>query len=212
MDLEDDYIIYNHTTDELEYNEMKQLNEDFKFKIIYETYTNGLSVRNAYLDAGFEDSGETFTNEKDDFLSKASSINFKSGLKEYCAIIDSKESTPLFEKRLSYLKVMFPEIEGMVNRLGTSALRSAKYTLKNIKELMYSQSKEATSATKEAIDKVFKIGETYSLKDTKIELQKIYDNLKMTKKAKATDLEEYFAIDLKRVGTVNSIIIKKGIS
>lgn len=105
---------------------------------------------------------------------------------------------------------MFPEIEEMVNKLGTSALRLAKYTLKNIKELMYSQSKEATSATKEAIEKTFKIGETYSLKDTKIELQKIYDNLKMTKKAKAMYVEEYFTIDLKRVGTVNSIIIKKG--
>lgn len=196
MDLEDDYIIYNHTTDELEYNEMKQLNEDFKFKIIYETYTNGISVRNAYLDAGFEDSGETFTNEKDDFLSKASSINFKSGLKEYCAIIDSKESNELYTKRLAYLRVMFPEIEEMVNRLGTSALRSAKYTLKNIKELMYSQSNEATSATEEAINKAFKVGETYSLKDTKIELQKIYDSLKITKKAKATDLENYFKIEL----------------
>ncbi len=194
MDLEDDYIIYNHTTNELEYNEMKQLNEDFKFKIIYETYTNGLSVRNAYLDAGFEDSGEIFTNEKDDFLSKASSINFKTGLKEYCSIIDSKESNPLFEKRLAYLKAMFPDIEAMVDKLGTSAIRTAKYTLKNIKELMYSNSNEATSATREGISEIFKVGETYSLKDAKIELQKIYDRLKISKKAKATDLEEYFKV------------------
>lgn len=59
---------------------------------------------------------------------------------------------------------------------------------------MYSNSNEATSATREGISEIFKVGETYSLKDAKIELQKIYDRLKISKKAKATDLEEYFKV------------------
>lgn len=61
---------------------------------------------------------------------------------------------------------------------------------------MYSHSNEATSATREGINKVFKVGEVYSLKDAKVELQKIYDRLKISKKAKATDLEDYFKIEL----------------
>lgn len=56
--------------------------------------------------------------------------------------------------------------------------------------------KGATSATREGINKVFKVGEVYSLKDAKVELQKIYDRLKISKKAKATDLEDYFKIEL----------------
>jgi hypothetical protein len=43
----------------------------------------------------------------------------------------------------------------------------------------------------------------------KVELQKIYDRLKISKKAKATDLEEYFTVELKRIGTTNNIILKK---
>ena len=104
---------------------------------------------------------------------------------------------------------MFPDIEAMVNKLGTSAIRTAKYTLKNIKELMYSNSNEATSATREGINEIFKVGEVYSSKDVKVELQKIYDRLKISKKAKATDLEEYFTVELKRIGTTNNMILKK---
>ena len=193
LDIEDDYIYYNESTNELEYNELKELNEDFKFNIVYETYTNGLSIRDAYLKAGYDiTTSQLYTTEAENFIEKATSLNFKSILKEYCSLIDNPTDD---KSRLRELTTLLPEIVDIVNDLGTSKVRTANFSLKTINQLRYSNSKEANNAVKEKILELFKVGEVYISAEVKKELQNIYDKLKLNKKAKSTDLKEYFSIN-----------------
>lgn len=88
-----------------------------------------------------------------------------------------------------------PEIKAIVRELGTSKIRTANFSLKTINQLRYSNSREANNAVKEKILELFKVGEVYINAEVKKELQNIYDKLKLNKKAKSTDLKEYFSIN-----------------
>ena len=201
LDLEDDYIIYNKKNNELEYNELKELNEEFKFSIIYETYTNGLSIKDAYIKAGFDVSvSQRYQYEAEDFISKATSLNFKDTLKEYCNLIDKRPSDTekINEHRILHLEKIDPSIIDIVKNLGTSKCKTLKYTKKAINEYYYSSSKEVNNVIKNKIVEMFEKGVIYTAKEVKEKLQTIYDDLKLNKKAKATDVSEFCKIDKKK--------------
>lgn len=201
LDLEDDYLTYNEKTNQLEYNELKELNEDFKFNIVYETYTNGLSIRDAYMKAGFDVSkSQLYSNEAEDFISKATSLNFKDTLKEYCNLIDKRPSDTekINEHRILHLEKIDPSIIDIVKNLGTSKCKTLKYTKKAINEYYYSSSKEVNNVIKNKIVEMFEKGVIYTAKEVKEKLQTIYDDLKLNKKAKATDVSEFCKIDKKK--------------
>ena len=72
LDLEDDYLWYNEKTKEFEYNKLKEYNEEFRFSIAHETYTNGLTIREAYLRSGFDiRDSKLYTDYSTDFIAKA---------------------------------------------------------------------------------------------------------------------------------------------
>lgn len=201
LDLEDDYIYYNHKTNQLEYNEFRELNEEFKFNIIYETYKNGLSIRDAYIKAGFDvTKSQIYTNEAENFIEKATSLNFKTIMVEYCNLIDCRNSHNCYpnEERIKQLEILLPEIKDIVNLIGTSKIRTLNYSQKAINQFQYNISDEVNKVIKLTLETMFKKGIVYESSVVKQELQLLYQTLKISKKAKATDLENYFVIDKKK--------------
>jgi hypothetical protein len=208
LDLEDDYLTYNALTKQLEYNHLKQLNEEFKFSIVYETYANGLSIRDAYLKSGFDvTKSQLYTNEAEDFIAKATSMQFKEILKEYCDIVDCKTRHNCYidENRLGHLINLEPSIVDIVKKLGTSKIRTVNYNKKAINQSLYQSSDEVNNAVRIELQKLFKINMIYSSKEVKAQIQSIYNKLKIEKKAKATDLIEYFKIDKKKRNINNKV-------
>ena len=107
------------------------------------------------------------------------------------------------------LENLMPEIKTIVSDLGTSKIRTANFSLKTINQLRYSNSKEANNAVKEKILELFKVGEVYISAEVKKELQTIYDKLKLSKKAKTTDLKEYFEVSSSKKNKINSLKINR---
>lgn len=201
LDLEDDYLTYNEKTNQLEYNELKELNEDFKFNIVYETYTNGLSIRDAYMKAGFDVSNsQLYSNESEAFIAKATSMDFKSILKEYCNIIDCRIQATCTdnEERMHQLLKLEPTIFNIVAKIGTSKCRTLGYTKKAINQYLYDSSTEVNDVIRIKITEKFKKGKIYSSKEVKEYIQDVYNNLKLKKKAKATDISEYISVNKSR--------------
>lgn len=214
LDLEDDYLWYNEKTKEFEYNKLKEYNEEFRFSIAHETYTNGLTIREAYLRSGFDiRDSKLYTDYSTDFIAKATTLQFKSIIKEYCDLIDGRIIPEHYTKedRLRHLELLEPTVKSIVERLGTSKCRTLNYAKKSINEALYTKSNVVTNSIKATVEGQFEKKKVYASKDVKLMLQQIYDNLKLNKKARATDISEYFIVEKKPRNingkTVDSIVI-----
>ncbi len=119
---------------------------------------------------------------------------YKLLLKEYCDIVEGKNS----ELTEEYILSIIPEAKLIVDTLGTSKIRTSNYIKKDLTSLVYSNSDEFKTAVKHAILTKFQYGKVYPSSYVKQEIQAIYKNLHAIKKAKATDLNEYFEISKKK--------------
>jgi hypothetical protein len=200
LDMNDDYVYYNKKTNLLEYNTLKQLNEEFEFSIVNETYLSGLTIRDAYYKAGFDVSENQIYEEiVMEFIEEATSMSFKSILKEYVDLIDCRDNIECIEDKeeIKRLEILEPSIKDIVKQIGTQRVRTLGYNVKAMKNNMFSNSVEFKNLVKSKIDNVFEEGKIYTSSYVKEQLQLIYNLEEVNKKAKATDLFEYYQVNKK---------------
>lgn len=210
MDMEEDYISLNPYTQELEFNELKKLSERFKFEIVYETYTNGLSIRDSYLKAGFDvTEAQIYTKDIETFISSTTSNQFKKCLKEYIDILDCRIQPDCVsnEERLKELESLHPCIKEYTSSLSTSQIRTLKFNQQLIKETIYSNS-EKKNVIKEAIKHKYEFNKPYPVKDVKNYLKEIYKRNKFLGVPRIKELESYFKIQIK-VGKKGLVSVKQ---
>lgn len=189
LDVDDDYIYHDVIHGTVEFNELKKLNEQFQFNVVNTIYRDGLSVRQAYIDAGFDISNnQEFIKLEEEFIDSMTSITFKSLLKEYCQLIDLNENLD----RQKQLLELNPEIKDFVDILGTSRIRSLCFCKKSLKLEIYKTSTEVREAVESQAKNELVLNKFYSFKDLKTYLNSTYNNLRLDNKAKATDIEKYF--------------------
>jgi hypothetical protein len=201
---EDYYSYYNVETGLLEFNELQQLNEEFNYYIVNDIYTNGLTLRDAYIKAGFDITStqnyNSFVEEDNNTLSTLTKQSFKDVIKEYVDCIDNNEI-----ERANELEQLEPEIKELVSKLGTSRIRGLSYNKSKILEEAYNNCDEVVDVIEEEVKTKYVSGNFYSSKQVKQDLQKLYKMFDITKKAKATDVTEYINIK----NTIKSINGKK---
>lgn len=128
--------------------------------------------------------------------------SFKSILKEYCNLVDNNHD----EEKLKKLELLEPSIKEIVNKLGTEQVRTSNYIKKNLNEMVFTKTDEFKNVVKYSLLEKFNLNQVYTSAEIKQELQKIYNKNKGKKKAKATDLADYFIID-KRKRRVGNMIV-----
>ena len=109
--------------------------------------------------------------------------------------IHNKNGKGLLHERMNQLQKLEPTIFNIVSKIGTSKCRTLGYTKKAINQYLYDSSPEVTDVVKIKIIERFKKGEIYSSKEVKEYIQDVYNNLKLKKKAKATDISEYISVN-----------------
>lgn len=190
---EDYYSYYNNETGLLEFNELQQLNEEFNFSIVNEIYTNGLTLRDAYVKAGFDITNKqnynSFIEEDNNTLSTLTKQSFKDVIKEYVDCIDNQEV-----KRANELEQLQPEIKDIVSKLGTKRIRSLSYNKTKILSEVYNNCDEVKDVIEEEIRTKYITNSFYTFQQVKQDLQKLYDKFSISKKAKSTDIVEYLTI------------------
>jgi len=138
LDIEKDYSYYNPETNELEFNELKKLNEEFNYEVLFTIYNNGISIRQGYLDASFTLKGnQEYEKVEEDFLATATSISYQSMLKQYVELISQKNLSSDDQYTLNSIDNLDPTIKQAVDILGTSRIRTLRYHKSKIANELY---------------------------------------------------------------------------
>lgn len=115
--------------------------------------------------------------------------NFERKMKFYC---DFRGSSPEYSEMLEATTSIPIEFHQYYRFLGPQQIRAKSYKEANLKkEMNYYQNFDNI---KNIVNSLFVVGNTYTLKDVKKSLQSIYDNLGVSRVAKATDLAEFFEL------------------
>ena len=192
LDIENDYSYYNSETNELEFNELKKLNEEFNYEILFTIYNNGISVRQGYLDAGFKlEANQEYEKAEEDFLASATSISYQSMLKQYVEIVDKCELSEQDSETLKEINRLDPSIKKAINALGIKRIRSLRYVKAKINNEIYSQCDQVAEAVKSNLDTKITKGNFYSTNECKMLLKNIYQTLKLSIKPKGVDILKY---------------------
>lgn len=192
LDIDGYYSYYNPETGLLEFNELQKLNEEFNYSIVNEIYTNGLKLREAYVNAGFDlSNNQNYTKIVDSTNTNLSSLtkqSFRDVIKEYVDCIDEGN-----KERANELAELEPEIKGVVEVLGTKRIRSLAYNKTKILKEVYSNCNEVKELIKDELSRNYLVGGFYPTKEIKEFLQSLYCTYSISKKPKGTDLLEYLS-------------------
>ena len=156
-----------------------------QINMISEMDKNGLNVT---------DDTSYMVNASIDMMTKEK-IPFKVLFETYCQL---KESEPQYTLNSNFqiedIENRNPLIKKAYEILGADEVRRMKYHQSNIKRQLIAKSdNKVVYKIVLLVDKAIPIYEYKTLKYIKETLQSIYDELGLTKKAKATDLDEWFA-------------------
>lgn len=185
--LEDSFFAVNESG-MFELDEMKIQNAKWRYSIVNEIYTNGASVREAYLKAGFDVTiAQTWENNVDEFLMNATKTNWAEQLTNYCSAKDAGNE----EEALNWL-AYDKEFENIYNVLGSKKCNTLDYSKVQIKQALFESSDLVTDSVKQRLVNVLKSGEFYTSEYLKDLIGSIYKEFSVTKTAKATLMEEFF--------------------
>ena len=160
------------------FDELLVLLEKRVFKNIIQVYKNGFSVN------AFYDNSNRFQ------VSNDKSIKFKfivtKNFKRTCELLLANEID------VETASNSFPLIKEVVEYLDVKDLKKLSFSQTKIRNAI--NNKKYTTTLNTEIKKLFAIGNFYSSKDVKVKLANLYKELGLTKKAKASDIEEVFNV------------------
>ncbi|WP_165025446.1 DEAD/DEAH box helicase family protein [Dysgonomonas sp. ZJ279] len=199
--------IYNEN-DRLEIDENLVNLDIVNFKITNHLYQNRITLKEEYTKYGFNVLKEVNPKLSTDKLAENSKakISFKDLFEEYILIVGEESNYYYFgnkDDRKSLIEDEKPLIKEAHEKLGVEKVRELKYNVTNIKRAICNMRTDLSLDTKIVTslkEKGVSQGTTATINEWKKLLQSIYDSLELRnsngliKKAKATDLDNWFEI------------------
>ena len=188
------YTYYDEETKTLKFDDIKEQNERFMYKVTKELYNNGVTIRDGYLKAGITlDGDQNFDYYDEQFIKKATSLSFENLVTAYFEelskdIMADKDYITELERTEPLLKRIVQAKLTLAN-INTLGFNKAK-----IEDKVFNKSNEVATMLNVRVKSMFKTNEFYASAFIKEELTKLYTTNKLSKKAKATDLSEYFEL------------------
>ena len=204
----DDFVAISSITNLPVYNSLIEISNERAWEVSQKDYQDNISVTKALKDAGF--CLETYTSEQDQIVSEFLDNHFYSTgifaekMKMYCEFRDAYKDSPEVLAAL-IAKIPDQKFHQYYDYYGTKGCSSRKY-----KEIeLYRGWKDTTKEEnlRELIFRSFKVGGKYAKSEIKDILNQIYQKLNLTRKAKATDLGEYFKLIGTKVTIPNKTIV-----
>lgn len=197
----DDHYVMVDDQDTPFFNRYMIKNDRRRWETSHNVYVEGSAIRQAYLQAGFDAPNEEHiptTKFTEEFLDRLTTMDFKEKCLEF---IDKKEEVESFFTNYA------PDIRDAYNLLGVKKMKALGLNPTRIKQALADARPEIQQDLQQAVYVQFQVNSFYSLKEAKNKLQAIYDSLQMSKKAKATDLSQWFTTTTKNVKNTNGLYI-----
>jgi hypothetical protein len=172
------------------------------FEIVNYKIVNNIYQSKSNVIRELTQSGANITND-DDYttpdkiqLLAQRKISFKDLFELYCTIVDAPVSYSLTPNyRLEQIESKSPLVKQAYNTLGKDEVRRMKYHQSNIKrELIKRSGKALDYKIVDTISETIQPQIALPVTDVKQKLQSIYDDLRIERRAKATDLKEWYEI------------------
>ncbi len=188
---------YDEEKDTVEIDDLKLKYFQHKFEVLDCVYINGKSIKDAYVNAGF-DVGEDTLLDKDlcKYLSLGTSIpKFERQYKLFSNEVKkaSMGRTDLANEIAAY----DPLVSRAYYILGDEKVEKLGYNEEKIRQHVHFNSPETQAALEEELKNSFQQGRRYSLAEAKIKLSQCYHKFRIQLVPKASDLAKYF--DIKKV-------------
>jgi len=188
----DDNYISKGTDGELYFNKYMMLNDKRRWEVSSNVYHDGLSVREAYVEAGFElANDQDFVNVQNEnsFIHRLSSKSFKSNCISY---IEN-------ENERVYLGDRFPLIKESYEQLGAERMKAVNYLPDRLKNELKFKNVDIQQCIKSELNRLLVVGEVYTLPHLKTVVNDVYTRLHLSKKGKASDVTQYCSTRTKSI-------------
>lgn len=195
-----DFISISKKTGLPVYNSFIEIANERAWEVSQKDYQDKINVTKALNEVST--SQEEYLNETDqevaDFLDNYFYTTgiFKEKMRMYCEFMDKHEGNQEISDKLNF-KIKDERFKTFYNFYGTKGCSAARFEEKNLTIGMMNTSKESELYT--VIYNTFKVGDRLLASDVKSKLTKLYNDLGIKKKAKASDLSRYFNLVRTRI-------------
>lgn len=173
---------------------MKIAHAQYKFETIDDIYSNGISLREAYLKAGYdiEDENSWEQNIHNNIYFGMGESNFEVLYKMYSK--ERKEHPVAMSDLAKDIEMQNDIIPFAYNVLGDEIVAELKYDEIEIRNMAHFKLPETQAALQEELSITFKEGHRYSLKEIKYQLGLCFQKLRIDITAKASLIKQYFNV------------------
>ena len=194
LDDPEEFACYNAEEKKVEIDKMKIAHAQYKFETIDDIYSNGISLREAYLKAGYdvEDENSWEQNIHNNIYFGMGRSRFEVLYKMYS--VERKEHPVAMSDLAKDIAMQNDIIPLAYNILGDEIVAELKYDELEIRNMIHFKLPETQAALQEELRITFKEGGRYSLKEIKYQLGLCFQKLRIDITAKASFIRQYFNV------------------
>ena len=191
-----EFAMYDEDSNTVSLNEMKINYLIYKFESVDEVYKNGVTIREAYANAGMDVS----VSQQWEFIAAECLQNvtrctrFKELYIEYLEELKKSvagQRTPRAKK----IESIYPTINRITQLITPEEVQSRNYNITMVNDLLYHRLPETQDAIKEQLKPIYKSGRFYSNKFIKSQFVELYNRLFIKITPKATDIAQYYHVE-----------------
>lgn len=199
----EEFAYYNPKEKKVEIDKLKIAYTQYKFETIDNIYTDGISIREAYLKAGYnvEKADYLEQNIKNNVFFGMEGDRFEIYYKMYSA--ERKKSSIIKSDLAKEIELQYDIIPMAYNLLGDNLVEKLRYNETNVRKHVHFYLPETQAALKEELKITFKEGQRYSFKEIKYQLGLSFQKLRIDITATAKILSKFFTLKRVKIPTLN---------
>lgn len=177
------------------YSEMKELHKRQQYEVVHQVYRDGISIRQAYINAGLEPGKQEYDEKfKEVVLKNIVTFRFRDLLEEYIELRDSRN-----EDAANELAREYPIFEEAYDMIGAEGIRSAGYVEQNIKDAILLVDPQVKQVIYRKFAQKVGYNNFITTTDAKALLVDIYEKMSLNGSPTVTLLDECKWFEVKRV-------------
>lgn len=199
----EEFAYYNFSEKKVEIDKLKIAHAQYKFETIDNIYTDGISIREAYLKAGFnvEEADSLEENIKSNVFFGMGGDRFEVHYRIYSA--ERKKTSIIKSDLAKNIELQYDIIPMAYNLLGDKYVAKLGYSENNVRKHVHFHLPETQAALKGELKNTFKEGQRYSFNEIKYQLGLCFQKLRIDITAKASLIGQYFKVKRVKIPDYN---------